>query len=339
MRIKIQGPSGASVITLSDDDNVSSLVVAIEKATSLAKFEVKVGFPAQVLALEEYAQDTKLSELPVKLNGQQLTVNPVAGAQGASENSPSRATSPALPVTANPSSLFRSDAPTNPSPLHLERKQNKSKDDPPEVAVPSRGTIVLRIMPDDNSCLFRAFGTAFMGNDMDNMHEFRSIIAQIIQAQPDKYNKAVLEQSPDEYCKWIQTKDAWGGGIELGILSEWFDLEIASIDVSTLRVDRFNEGKAQRVILVYSGIHYDTIALSPFQPAGSPEEDTKVFSSADDTILEKAVELCAILKQRHYYTDTASFDVKCNTCGAKFKGQLEASTHASLTNHSDFAEA
>ena len=63
------------------------------------------------------------------------------------------------------------------------------------------------------------------------MPELRSLVASAIQAEPDLYTKVVLEQNPDDYCRWIQTADAWGGAIEMGILSKHFDIEICSIDV------------------------------------------------------------------------------------------------------------
>lgn len=89
-------------------------------------------------------------------------------------------------------------------------------------------------MPDDNSCLFRAFGTAVLPGDDLSMPELRSIIASTIQGDPETYTKVVLEQNPDDYCRWIQTQDAWGGAIEAGILSKFFDIEICSIDVKVL---------------------------------------------------------------------------------------------------------
>lgn len=86
-------------------------------------------------------------------------------------------------------------------------------------------------MPDDNSCLFRAFGTAVLPGDDLTMTELRSLVAGAIQADPDTYSQVVLEQKPDDYCRWIQTPDAWGGFIEMGILAKHFDIEICSIDV------------------------------------------------------------------------------------------------------------
>jgi hypothetical protein len=89
-------------------------------------------------------------------------------------------------------------------------------------------------MPDDNSCLFRAFGTAVLPGDDLSMLELRSLVASAIQAEPEVYTKVVLEQNPDDYCRWIQTQDAWGGAIEMGILSKHFDIEICSIDVQVI---------------------------------------------------------------------------------------------------------
>jgi ubiquitin thioesterase OTU1 len=86
-------------------------------------------------------------------------------------------------------------------------------------------------MPDDNSCLFRAFGSAVLPGDDLSMTELRALVAARIQTEPDVYSAVVLEQKPDDYCRWIQTEDAWGGAIEMGILAQHFDIEICSIDV------------------------------------------------------------------------------------------------------------
>ena len=179
---------------------------------------------------------------------------------------------------------------------------------------------------------------------MDNMTELRSIIASHIQDNGDKYSEVVLEKQPDDYCRWIQTEDAWGGAIELNVLSQQFDIEICSIDVQTSRVDRFNEGMPKRCILVYSGIHYDTIAVSQSNPYmmdgyALPEEDIKIFDATDDAVLAAALELCAELKKRHYYTDTAGFQVQCNICKKTLVGEKGATEHASQTGHYDFGEA
>lgn len=156
-----------------------------------------------------------------------------------------------------------------------------------------------------------------------------------------------MERPPNDYCAWIQREDSWGGGIELSILSNYFDLEICSINVQDLRVDRFNEGRPTRCILVYSGIHYDVVAVAPVGAAASPEFDRKVFEVAslgedgeeDGGALEAARELCRGLQARHYFTDTHGFDIKCNICGWSGKGEKGATAHAKATGHMDFGEA
>jgi ubiquitin thioesterase OTU1 len=222
-------------------------------------------------------------------------------------------------------------------------------------------------MPDDNSCLFRALSSAVLGSSLDGMTELRSIVAQTIISHPETYTTAVLEKEPEDYCRWIQEETSWGGGIELAILSQHFDVEVCSVNVQDLRVDRFNDAastssksdpgrrRRSRVILVYSGIHYDVCAVTPFRGA-EPELDRKVFdvvrisSAGDDDgeggeeeydggALEGAVELCRVLQQRHYFTDTQGFALKCRQCGEMGRGQQWAVRHAKSSGHGDFGEA
>ncbi|KAL8936854.1 MAG: hypothetical protein Q9211_003987 [Gyalolechia sp. 1 TL-2023] len=377
MRVRIRGPSGQSSLTLTGEATVGDLKKYIIDHTSISNFDLKYGYPPKPLVLDDFDQASKLRELPVKLDGEQLLISnkhigsPATVSQqeqkpqnrGATQHSKlSSGNQPLgnIPNTSATGSFSFSGVgeapppemlstpplqPRNPSqPLSLQRKPNPTADDPPEVALPSHSAkIVLRIMPDDNSCLFRAFGSAFFGI-MDNMTELRAVIASHIYENKDEYSEVVLEKPPDDYCRWIQTEDAWGRAIELNVLSRQFGIEICSIDVQTLRVDRFNEGMEKRCILVYSGIHYDTIALSPSDPYSvdgyaQPEEDVKIFDAADDGILTAALQLCGELKKRHYYTDTAGFQVRCNVCGSTFVGERGATEHAGKTGHYDFGEA
>lgn len=108
-------------------------------------------------------------------------------------------------------------------------------------------------------------------------------------------------------------------------------------------MDKFNEGRPTRCILVYSGIHYDCIVQSPSDPphtkADSPPDfDKRVWDSDDDVILIKAIELCRKLQEKHYYTDTGGMAIKCNDCGIIVHGQAQAQTHASQTGHYDMDE-
>jgi ubiquitin thioesterase OTU1 len=98
-----------------------------------------------------------------------------------------------------------------------------------------------------------------------------------------------------------------------------------------------------RIILVYSGIHYDTIVQSPSDPphtkATLPAElDQRVWPSSDDYILEKARELAKKLEQMHYYTDTGGMPIRCNDCKTVVYGEKQAADHATRTGHYDMAE-
>jgi ubiquitin thioesterase OTU1 len=357
MRVRIRGPSGkTSTATLEDSATVETLRKTIATDTSLSSFEVKYGYPPMTLNLNQWPPSQLLSDLDIKLDGQQLIVNNTdsssrkdeAPSEPVGEQKRETATKSAGPSGDKAAVLSRTSggsssaaAAQKPSaaPLSLSRKENKEMDEPPEIFLPDLGgNLVLRIMPDDNSCLFRAVASAVM-SDMDAMTELRSIIAQTIQGNTQKYSKAILDnKDPDAYCRWIQTEDAWGGQIELDILSQQFDIEICSIDVQTLRVDRYNEGAPRRCFVVYSGIHYDTIALSLL--GLSPEDDVKQFEQPlSDEVLPQAVALCQRLQEKHYFTDTAGFKLRCGDCGATCVGEIGASKHAEQTGHSNFGEA
>ncbi|PGH31103.1 ubiquitin thioesterase OTU1 [[Emmonsia] crescens] len=355
MRIRIRGPSGQSTISLDESATIHDLQAQISEKTALTSYDIKYGYPPKPLDLDQLDPARSITEIGTNLNGEQLIISKketgsatdtlvTSGQQQQQEQS-------GTTYTASQRDSNRAAQTTQPAardiskPLSFARKQNTTvENDPPEIPSPEHGgTVVLRIMPDDNSCLFRAVSSAVIGA-MDAMTELRSIVAQTIQEQPDVYSAAVLEKAPDDYCRWIQTEDSWGGGIELSILSKHFDIEICSIDVQSLRVDRFNEGQPTRCIVVYSGIHYDAIALSPsdepYTHADAPPEfDTKIFDAADPIILERAVALCKILQGKHYFTDTGSFRIRCNTCRGQFVGERGATKHAIETGHYDFGEA
>ncbi|KAL2816843.1 OTU-domain-containing protein [Aspergillus cavernicola] len=318
MRLRIRGPSGQFTVAIAEDATVGDLRNQIVDKTGLTSYDVKYGYPVKALSLDQFDPQHSVTELGVELNGEQLIITARDGVTQTEEQ----------PIVRPPSPK-----------LSLSRKPNKSlADDPPEVASEEHGGIfVLRVMADDNSCLFRAISTALMGGE-DTMTELRSMVAENIQKHTDEYPEVVLEMKPDDYCHWIQDENSWGGAIELNILSKELNCEICSIDVQTLRIDRFNEGQPQRCILVYSGIHYDTIALAPFSGA-PPNHDAKVFDAEDPAVLEKSLALCKLLQQKHYYTDTAGFQLQCKICSKMVIGQEGARKHAETTGHSEFGEA
>lgn len=333
MRVRVRGPAGQSTITLDNATaTIGELRYQIAEKTGLLNFGVKYGYPnLKPLELDRFDSGQPIADMGVNLNGEQLVISNRESAESKQSS-----------TTSGSNSTFQ-QAPQKTVWSSRKGREPDAKDPPEIPSVSHSGTFVLRIMPDDNSCLFRAVGTAIMGG-MDTMNELRHIVAQVIQENQGVYSEAILDKKPSDYCRWIQNENSWGGAIELNILSKYFDIEVCSIDVQTLRVDRFNEGASTQCILVYSGIHYDTIALSPSDPPYThtdvpPEFDTKVFDAADDVALERSVELCRILQAEHYYTDTAGFRIRCNTCGGTFVGEKGAAKHASQTGHYDFGES
>ncbi|CAD6455987.1 7ad49751-1e8e-440e-bcbc-b0e4d67499f2 [Sclerotinia trifoliorum] len=359
IRMRIRGPEGTSTISLPDNAKISDLLSEITSKTSLKNFDIKYGYPPKPLLLSQSEPSLPLSKLDITLNGEQLTISsreerrldasPKSVVPSASSKTSSTPPQVRDIQTAEAKSFSfsgmhgdvkatsGSNSAKSAPPVTLSRKRGIAGD-VPEVPIPElNATIVLRVMPDDNSCLFRAFGTAVLPGDDLSMPELRSIVASTIQGNPEIYSKVVLEQEPDDYCRWIQTPDAWGGAIEMGILAEQFGMEVVCIDVQSLSIHKFHENVSRhRCILVYSGIHYDMLALSPSY--SGPENDIRIFDTSDDTIIAKAVELCSKLREKHYFTDTGGMAIKCKDCGVIVHGETQAASHAQQMGHYNMAE-
>ncbi|KAJ3510281.1 hypothetical protein NLJ89_g4772 [Agrocybe chaxingu] len=201
-----------------------------------------------------------------------------------------------------------------------------------------------QVVPDDNSCLFSSVALVFE-QSISKAPQMRKIVAEGIQSNPDLYNEAILGMSPSHYIATILKPTTWGGAIELGILAAHFRTEIASIDVETGRIDHFTPpgdfGASMRCLLIYSGIHYDAASLAPMVDAPSEWHQTlfEIQSSDDsDPILIAAKKLADILRTRKAYTNTSTFDLKCEQCGQGLKGEKGARAHAEQTGHVRFGE-
>ncbi|KAF9404271.1 ubiquitin-specific protease otu1, partial [Podila epigama] len=187
------------------------------------------------------------------------------------------------------------------------------------VRIRDQGFLVVREIEDDNSCLFNSIAYTLDPTKKSDIPGLRAIVARAIEANPDDYSDVVLGRPRKEYCDWIQKKNSWGGAIgkcELAIFADHYKVEIDSIDVSTNRVDRFgkshSEGKySQRVLLIYSGIHYDAVALTPGLDIPSDCDQTQ-FDIGMDIIVQGGIELAAKLKAAHKYTDLATFTLRCS---------------------------
>jgi len=180
--------------------------------------------------------------------------------------------------------------------------------------------------------------------DITKAQKMRQIVADGIREDMGTYNEAILGTPRDNYIATILRPSTWGGAIELGILAKHFNTEIASIDVETGRIDQFSpqdNSNGYRCLVVYSGIHYDAATLAPTVDA--PDEwHQSIFpiSSAgtSDPILEAARKLATILRERKAFTNTATFELKCEQCGKGLKGEKDARVHAQETGHVRFGE-
>lgn len=200
----------------------------------------------------------------------------------------------------------------------------------PAVPLPD-GVLAVRIVPDDNSCLFNAVSYAQSGQiSPAAAMAVRQVACAQIEGDPAAFSDAVLGMPRAKYVAQLRSPTTWGGAIELAALSAHFGVEIWCWDVQSGACHRFGEGRAYAVcwMLVYSGIHYDVI-----EARGARQ--TTAFA---DPPVDACVELISALRAQHYYTDTAAFRLVCRACGATLHGERAAAEHASRSGHTDFGE-
>ncbi|CAL5023839.1 unnamed protein product [Urochloa decumbens] len=204
------------------------------------------------------------------------------------------------------------------------------------------GAIVRRVIPSDNSCLFNAVGYV-MEHNRNKASELRQVIAATVASDPAKFNEVFLGKPNEAYCAWILDPEKWGGAIELSILSEYYGREIAAYDIQTTRCDLYGQEKnySERVMLIYDGLHYDALAMSPAE--GAPEEfDLTIFPVNHNRSIGPAEGLALNLvkeeQRKRSYTDTANFTLRCGVCQIGVIGQKEAVEHAQATGHVNFQE-
>lgn len=99
--------------------------------------------------------------------------------------------------------------------------------------------------------------------DTDCGQFMRQIIGTTVAKDLETYNPAYLGKTNDEYCEWIQRPESWGGAIEVSILSQFYGIEIAVVDIINGIINHFGEDQkfGCRSFLLYDGIHYDPLYL------------------------------------------------------------------------------
>jgi len=202
-----------------------------------------------------------------------------------------------------------------------------------------RITAIRRIIDDDNSCLFNAVGYVLDNRNRNAQEVLRQVVASVILSDPVTYNAAFLGgKTAEEYAEYIQKPLSWGGGIELAILSDYFEAEIAAVAVETATMQVFGQGKGwqKRAYVIYTGIHYDAVAFNT--PDGPESKDITVFPPDYQDVAAAVLQLAKQLQAKGEYTNVNKFTLRCENCGKGLVGQKEAVAHFKETGHSNFAE-
>ncbi|KAI0636990.1 OTU-domain-containing protein [Trametes polyzona] len=344
--VRLRHPKGVTTIQVDfTNATVQDLQQEIFAATEIppSQQELKAGYPPHPLTL--------IPELPIDSlglkQGEQLVVTQRSSAglthgsgqphrANANATSPFPAPSPAAVMTGLTASQVRSPSP-------VARPAAGGKGGGPEYVITNNGYLIHRVVPDDNSCLFSSIALIFE-QDIGKAQSIRKIVADAIRRDPVKWDEAILGRPREEYIQTILKPSAWGGAIELSILAEHYGTEIASVDVETGRIDRFSpppeKDTGNRAIVIYSGIHYDATSIAPMLDAPDDFHQTIMTRSGEeeDEVLQAAKKLADALRAKRAYTNTATFDLKCQICGQGLKGEKEARAHASQTGHVEFGE-
>lgn len=328
MKLKARFPNSNKILNIEGTEKEVTLAKLFDAMFNDAPTveSIKVGIPPRPVVLDDVS--APLATIGIR-NGDQIIVVPGDLTSTSPEIESNQATNTNQPLSAPLDSKPFSQESTKPGQNSVQVKAGRF------------GFLRLRIMEDDNSCLFRAVNYG-LNPSKDMMRQLRAIVANAIQADPMEYSDAILGKPRAEYIRWIQTDNAWGGAIELEILAKHFGITILSLDVATLSTYFFNPGQDKFIIVVYSGIHYDAVALVPSEDdEAGPEFDTTMFTVDEkgNEVVQQLKVLGELLKQKHYYTDTSNFELKCDICNAIIIGEKGANEHAKATGHTSFRES
>jgi len=318
LRVRYEGGQGV-VKGLDSEDSIEKFISHSLEALGILEHQqnslkLLSGFPPKPLDISD--RDKSISSIGIKSGDTIIFQIPKSEV---SETSNTRK-GPCPPEdNSNPS--YNSD---------LSNKKQKTLDN-------SENKLNRKVVPADNSCLFTSINYCMSGTVVpsENSAFMREVIANVVGSDKEKYSEAFLGRPNGDYCNWILGKDAWGGAIEVQILSEYFQVQIVVVDTLSGSMTIFGEGHdfPSRMVLIYDGIHYDPLYYKT--PEGVSQS---IYPTSDNSILTKAKITAEEAKAAHNYTDTAGFTLKCLVCGVKMKGETEAQKHAKTTSHTNFSE-
>jgi len=339
--LKIRLPSGQMVLKGVDFQSpVDWLKTQIQNESKIepTRQKLKLGFPPQEVSGQKDQvtfNQKKLSDIGLK-SGESViveetndyhvvesSVQATASSEGTSKSSSARVLKPEQ----------YSDVPARPSDVSSF-----------DSSLISESEVTKRVIEADNSCLFNAFAYCLEGSvsrKNKRARALRRVVRDCILNNPFEFNDAILGKPAKEYCDWIMRDDSWGGSLEIMILSQFYKIRVESYDVISCRRDIYGQEDPEitaKIFLIYDGIHYDALAINPVGASGPEELDLTVFPALEDVSSQKALNLVKQYHQKHQFTDTANFVLKCLQCGEYIKGEKEATMHAKKTGHTKFGE-
>ncbi|KAI5119741.1 hypothetical protein M0805_008671 [Coniferiporia weirii] len=340
-QIRLRHPKGSSTFEIDlNNASVRDLQQQIYAISAIppSQQDLKYSYPPRQLVL---APELPMSGLGWK-TGDQIIVTQKAGSGAvSSSSSPLPATTAARAPVKPPA--VPAQVPARPAAPAQPARLESSGSEAPEYVTTDAGMLVHRVVPDDNACLFNSVALVFE-QDITKAQAIRKIVADAIRNDPENWSEAMLGHPREKYIETILKPTSWGGAIELSILATHYATEIASVDVETGRIDRFTPASGpatSRCILIYSGIHYDAASLSPMVDAPPDFHQTMFSADGDeqsDPVLRAAKLLAGRLRAKRAYTNTATFDLRCEVCNKGLKGEKEAQAHAMQTGHTAFGE-
>ena len=195
-----------------------------------------------------------------------------------------------------------------------------------------------RFVDSDNSCLFSSIGYLIDNkgfNDTTKL-QYRQLLVNYLEST--NLEQGVLEIPKPDYLENIQNPSTWGGAIELKLFSDMFQVEIASIDVQSNRVDIFGQDKnyPQRIYVLYNGVHYDPLVMAMTEDS---KDDVTSFASDDNETLIQFQNYVKIFNEAGDFVDLSNMNqFECDTCQTLFENQDQAFEHANNYQHWNFHE-
>lgn len=197
---------------------------------------------------------------------------------------------------------------------------------------PLIGQLIRFSVPADNSCLFSSIYFVLHSGKFDLSYNkyLRNLVAKKIESDQITYSEAMLGRTNSDYCKWIRRDDSWGGGIELAILTNEYEIEICVINTECEgRIDYFGEDRhfPYRVFLLYDNLHYDPVYLVTYDVVQGKELIQTKFHRTDEAILSLAKELVD-----EFHSNTKAADENLNH-SKTFQKSSTSSTNESHLMH------